>query len=398
MKDKILMIIKVFIAGFTGKKNVNRRAWVFSSTDNEKFNYNSKYLFEYVRENLDGQIIPYYVINDDNERRLLQEKYGEQFFIETKSMKGIRHVLHCGVWFTSAGLPVYGLHLKKNHTIVNLWHGIPLKKIALMDQNLSKLSRLFFRYIFSDNYTYILTTSSKLKSIMAESFCVDKSLIKVWGQPRNDGILIKRDRNHILTKLYTDLPKYDSIALYAPTFRDKEETILFPFGDFDFDKLKQYLEEMNMILFIRSHISDTSNFKNGECDRVKFMNGDILDDVTEYLDMFDLLITDYSSIYIDYLLTEKPIIFLPYDKETYLKDRGMNFEYDEVTPGPKPESFTEFIDEIKKFTNGNDRYFNDRVKMNQFFNEIQEKACPVICRKLDEKLNLRLDLPKTTEV
>ena len=45
-------------------------------------------------------------------------------------------------------------------------------------------------------------------------------------------------------------------------------------------------------------------------------------------DIFDILITDYSSIYIDYLLLDRPLIFLPYDKEQYLKGRGMNFEYD----------------------------------------------------------------------
>ena len=64
--------------------------------------------------------------------------------------------------------------------------------------------------------------------------------------------------------------------------------------------------------------------------------------MTGVLGIFDLLVTDYSSIYIDYLLTEKPIVFLPYDKEQYLEGRGMNFGYDEVTPGPKPETMRSF--------------------------------------------------------
>ena len=46
--------------------------------------------------------------------------------------------LGAGVWFTSAGLPVYATGLRKGRMIVNLWHGVPLKKIALLDPNLER--------------------------------------------------------------------------------------------------------------------------------------------------------------------------------------------------------------------------------------------------------------------
>ena len=59
-------------------------------------------------------------------------------------------------------------------------------------------------------------------------------------------------------------------------------------------------------------------------------------DVYTFLSEVDILITDYSSIYFDYLLWERPIIFFPYDLEYYRdEDRGLIFEYDEYTPGPK---------------------------------------------------------------
>lgn len=79
-------------------------------------------------------------------------------------------------------------------------------------------------------------------------------------------------------------------------------------------------------------------------------------------DIFDILITDYSSIYIDYLLLDRPLIFLPYDKEQYLKGRGMNFEYDKVTPGAKPDSQQKFIDAIAEICHGRDRYQQERQK------------------------------------
>ena len=84
--------------------------WIFSSVDNCYYNYNSRYLFEYVKEHL-PQITPIFVINEEGLRRELSKKYGEQYFIETESKEGIRRVLEAGVWFTSAGLPVYGPRL-----------------------------------------------------------------------------------------------------------------------------------------------------------------------------------------------------------------------------------------------------------------------------------------------
>lgn len=121
--------------------------WIFSSVDNKKFNYNSKYLFEYVRDNL-SSVHPKYVINDERERKLLAAQYGEEYFIESETVEGIKTVLSGGVWFTSAGLPLYGPGLKKNRRIINLWHGVPLKKIALMENQSSALQKLYFKWIF----------------------------------------------------------------------------------------------------------------------------------------------------------------------------------------------------------------------------------------------------------
>jgi CDP-glycerol glycerophosphotransferase len=352
--------------------------WLFSSTDNSHYNYNSRYLFEYVKENL-PEITPLFVINDPELRNSLSSKYGKQYFIETESIQGIRQALSAGVWFTSAGLPAYGTGLHKKRLIINLWHGVPLKKIALLDPNLKKAARIYFKKIFSENYTCILTTSHELIPLMARSFAVSEDKIKVWGQPRNDGLFQKNDCREILGQLFPDLPEYTKTVLYAPTFRDYGQVQLFPFKDFDQKQLEAFLDEKNMLLFIRTHVAEQGSAAPYLGKRIRFLGNEQAEDVTGILNIFDCLITDYSSIYIDYLLTDKPMIFLPYDRQQYLDGRGMNFDYDDVTPGPKPETFNDFLDALSP---KEDFWKSERTRVNRLFNEIQHPCAADICNKI----------------
>ena len=361
-----------------GQIRPDSHIWLFSSTDNSHYNYNSRYLFEYVKENL-PEITPLFVINDPELRNSLSSKYGKQYFIETESIQGIRQALSAGVWFTSAGLPAYGTGLHKKRLIINLWHGVPLKKIALLDPNLKKAARIYFKKIFSENYTCILTTSHELIPLMARSFAVSEDKIKVWGQPRNDGLFQKNDCREILGQLFPDLPKYTKAALYAPTFRDYGQVQLFPFKDFDQEQLEAFLEEKNMLLFIRTHVAEQGSAAQYLGKRIRFLGNEQAEDVTGILNIFDCLITDYSSIYIDYLLTDKPMIFLPYDRQQYLDGRGMNFDYDDVTPGPKPETFNDFLDALSP---KEDFWKSERTRVNRLFNEIQHPCAADICNKV----------------
>lgn len=361
-----------------GQIRPDSHIWLFSSTDNSHYNYNSRYLFEYVKENL-PEITPLFVINDSELRNSLSSKYGKQYFIETESIQGIRQALSAGIWFTSAGLPAYGIGLHKKRLIINLWHGVPLKKIALLDPNLKKAARIYFKKIFSENYTCILTTSHELIPLMARSFAVSEDKIKVWGQPRNDGLFQKNDCREILGQLFPDLPEYTKTVLYAPTFRDYGQVQLFPFKDFDQEQLEAFLEEKNMLLFIRTHVAEQGSAAPYLGKRIRFLGNEQAEDVTGILNIFDCLITDYSSIYIDYLLTDKPMIFLPYDRQQYLDGRGMNFDYDDVTPGPKPETFNDFLDALSP---KEDFWKSERTRVNRLFNEIQHPCAADICNKV----------------
>ena len=60
------------------------------------------------------------------------------------------------------------------------------------------------------------------------------------------------------------------------------------------------------------------------------------------LSSVDVLITDYSGVFVEFLVTDKPMIFLPYDKDEYEADRGFWFDYNQVIPGPQVYDFEDF--------------------------------------------------------
>lgn len=394
MWEKATNLMKTMFARLTFRGEPSPECWVFSSVHNRTFNYNSSYLFLYVKEHC-PEIHPYYVMNDDKKREELGEKYGKDYFLDGKTMAGIRKILSCKVWFTSTAPPLYGMGFRKKYVILNLWHGIPLKKIGMEQKNLSCFTRKYYKYFFADNYEGVVTTSSHLVDIMSRSFLVEPDRIKVWGQPRNDVLFSSNLEGKGLEEIFSgELPSYEKVVLYAPTFRDHEPTRLFPFQDMDRDRLCHWLEEKKIFLCIRLHLYDQTGYQwiqelDRTGSRIRFLNEDRTVDIMEVLKEFDLLITDYSSIYMDYLLTGKPVLFLPYDQEAYLKERGMNFPYDQVTPGPKPKTFQEFLNSMEDLLYNHDGYVRQRESVNNFLNEIQKPCCADICKYTRELLDWR---------
>ena len=338
-------------------------------------------------------------MNDAQKRRRLEKEYGEEYFLDGTTKEGLKQILKAGVWFTSAGLPAYEWSRNPKRIVVNLWHGIPLKKIVLLEEHAGVLQKLYFKQIFSNKYSYVLTTSTHLVPVMAKSLGVEEKIVKVWGQPRNDMLFVRQSASEILESIFENevgnekvIQYSDKFILYAPTFREHAPTKLFPFKEFELNELLSFLEENRIFLCIRMHLYDTTGYEwlkklDGSGSRIRFLNEDRASDIMEILNVFDLLITDYSSIYIDYLITEKPVLFLPYDREKYLKDRGLNFDYDRVTPGPKPKTFSQFLNSVYDLLYAYDSYEQMRTETNQFFNEIKTPCCGNICDSVRKILN-----------
>ncbi len=124
-----------------------------------------------------------------------------------------------------------------------------------------------------------------------------------------------------------------------PTWRDKDQDFLntaLP----DFDLLSSSLEKNDLVMYIKLH-PNTKTIKRKDSNIIFI---DPLVDVYDFLPNSDLLITDYSSIYFDYLLMNKEIIFYPFDYENYNRtDREFYFNYNAFTPGKKVYNFGDLL-------------------------------------------------------
>ena len=180
---------------------------------------------------------------------------------------------------------------------------------------------------------------------------------------------------------------YDSVIIYVPTFRQgylnrmegQPSNNLFYFENFNKENFKKYLKENDILLVIKYHPSEEKLKKNESSldDNIyhltnkELINNDL--DLYEILPHTDLLITDYSSIYFDYLLMDKPVIFTPVDLEEYSKDRGFLLEpYKYWTPGPKCKTQEVLQNEVLKSLCDNKYYKKEREQVKEIFHNYQD--------------------------
>ena len=129
-------------------------------------------------------------------------------------------------------------------------------------------------------------------------------------------------------------------------------------------------------------------FKNIQSENIMVINKDA--DPYVFLKLADVLITDYSSIYFDYLLLGRPIIFFAYDLKEYFDSREMYFDYDEFTPGEKVWDYQGLKNSIVKIIENNGdyqkRYSDFRKKIRKKVFEEKVLSITDICEKI-EKIN-----------
>ncbi len=279
----------------------------------------------------------YFVINDNEYRNNLERQYGKHF-IETNSFKGKIFALRSKLWFVSAfEMPVGGFLLKWGRTIVHLTHGSLIKNVGEMEKDVTFIKKVYYKLCVKTNLTYSIATSKFFVPSTSAYTGVPCNKILISGFPRNDALFTNSKEK---PKILRDC---GFSVLYAPTWRKQEKTKLFPFDDVDYIDLNNFLEKNDITVFIRLHPNDEKTINQEMLhSRIHLFSSSEYEEIMDYLNYFDSLITDYSSIAYDFLLLDRPITYLPYDYEEYEHVVGFAVNYDQITPGYKPKSLSEF--------------------------------------------------------
>lgn len=341
---------------------------VFSAMHCETFDSNSKFLFLYFLENLKDYKVKF-VINNDEFRNKLIDTYGDHF-IDTRTKEGRKIAVKAGIWVVSwLDLPLGGLFLNFRRLVVHLGHGTPLKSIGLLEKDGKLIKKLYYK-LNNTNISYSLASSEFLKDIISKCMGLSKKRILVQGQPRTDALFSKVEKLNEISKDFTNI-------IYAPTWRQHSQVKLFPFEDFNSDELGNFLEKNKIRIFIRFHPAYEESIPQ---DILKISNISLFSakkylEVMDYINNFDALITDYSSIYLDYMLLERPMIFLPYDLEEYENSVGFTMDYNSNTPGEKPNSQKNFLNILSKIKNDPNYQKSEICELNKKLNNPNKNAC-----------------------
>jgi len=236
-------------------------------------------------------------------------------------------------------LPLAYMNPAKNVKIIQFWHGVgAFKRFGLSTETDEEVRKIVKEG--NSRVTHLFVSSRQIIPYYEEAFGIEKSRIFATGIPVTDFYFDDKKKNCSSARFYKKYPELRAkkIVLYTPTFRETEEENNQILQKFDMQKLVDALGE-EWVLLIRLHPQIRGNIPKLPKRCV---------DMTEYPDIKDLfivsdvLINDYSSTVVEYVLLQKPIILYAYDLDAY--DRGFYNSYRETAPGVLVRNMDEMLD------------------------------------------------------
>lgn len=363
------------------KKFLQNRIFPILSFVNQKINHNSQIILLYsnlgFRDNI--RALFNYIIESglNNKYRIVcslndHQKYNNLVQKNVKiisNSSGIKWYFRAGYVFYCFGkIPIIP---GKNQRVGQMWHGVCFKS---GDKGMLDGHQLNKQY-----YTDFFSTSRFLDAIWSKLFSLNPQTIKISGQPRNDALFSKG--------IHYNFGLYSKLILWLPTFRksnlmgyeDVKAAPLIPIISIDkFEKFNQFLKERNVKIIIKLHpMQDLEQYSLTNFENFILLSNE--DFVKRNLDLYklmaqcDAMITDYSSVFFDYLLLNRPIGFTIDDMDEYIKNRGFNFENPYMyMPGAHIKNIDGLYSFVDNLVYGIDDYISERKRVNDLFNEYQD--------------------------
>lgn len=274
---------------------------------------------------INGQLCVLVKSKNDIPKWVSENNYQCYIRIEKKnSLLGIYLMLTSRVIYFTHGIFDGFKKIDENkQCLINLWHGMPIKNIGYLDGKNSV-----------PDAHYLLSSSEFYVDILSKAFGINKDRVLVAGLPRNS-IITANTNNDYLIDLSTE---YKNFFIWLPTYRksnlgdirkDGDSSSILGSDVYDLNEINNFMIKNNSVLIIKPH--PMAEYKNqSEFSNILVISEDWLSKKSltlyELLSISSALITDFSSVAIDYAITKKPVIFTIPDFSDYSNNRGFTFD------------------------------------------------------------------------
>ncbi|MRI01078.1 hypothetical protein GH721_11105 [Kriegella sp. EG-1] len=327
------LIEKIFFSILCAVIPVRKNLILFGSGFN-KFSDNPKFLFLHFQK---SHLYTSVWISTNKAEVLQMRKQGYNCLYKW-SFKAFFTVIKASKWIVShKGADIFPF-VPKRTIIINLWHGTPIKKIGF--DSLKELEWIdnvlkTGRKLPYDRWDYFITASENTNFIFKSAMRLNDEKLKALGQPRNqfiyDTIATSNNINDLKGQMpFLELLNDRQLILYTPTFRNNIDSTNYIKDSLI--KIDALLEKnQNQILLFKPHPLDKATFDAEFFGKLHNVLNVSTEDTQELLCISDVLITDYSSILFDFMITQRPIIAHVFDHEEYVKESGgLYFSFDKM--------------------------------------------------------------------
>ncbi|MGO2520993.1 MAG: CDP-glycerol glycerophosphotransferase family protein [Microbacterium sp.] len=296
--------------------------------------------------------------------------------ISKLSLRGWWATARAGVLVVTHGLGDVNRYGVSGGFVVQLWHGIPLKRIGLDSPATTQVPNVpgatILRRLIAVMYRgaaqrirVLPAASARSRGRLESAFALGDGRVVVTGEPRVDVLSQGSDQQRrdaasaLLTEETGTIPKGARRVLYAPTWRDGAADPSVPTAE-DWVRLIALLEKQNTVLFVRSHPLGAGEYQPPlPSGRVRMLGSDVLADVTPALAGMDVLITDYSSLAYDVGLLGMPVLYLAPDAEDYARTRGFYGRYSDVAGSDVAKDWSTLNEQLATMLS-DEQAFNER--------------------------------------
>jgi len=354
----------------------NPRLWVFGARGGDGFVDNAKYQYLWTLEN-DAEIRPVFLTKNGETIRTLQEAGYEVY--HAHSLRGRLLTLRAGVVCVTQGLRDVQMGATAGATLVQLWHGLPLKTIGWdaewADQPWPV--RRCHRYM-GNEIDLVTAPSAAAIEPLSSGLGIDSERFVVTGYPRTavfddniEGADVIGDGTIEAVEAH---PPDQPVVFYLPTYRGSGTSFV---EALDIKAVGEQLADSDAHLYIKAHPYEPVSAA-ADHERVHWLPAAV--DPYLVLPQTDVLVTDYSSVLFDYLSTDSPIVLFAYDREAYIADRGLYFDYETIAPGAittDTESLCAALDKAIAAARGQrDPYAANRQQLRTRFCPVEPGTAP----------------------